>query len=226
MGGLFPRVVREIAPGAVHLPDWLDMGTQRRVVSEARQWARPPGPMRRIRLPNGGTMSVETVSLGWHWVPYRYVQMAVDTDGSPVAPMPDWLVGLGRRAVDAAYGQGRGDDYRPDAALVNFYDDHAKLGMHQDHDELTDAPVVSFSVGDACVFRFGNTENRNKPYVDVQLAGGDAFVFGGATRLAYHGVLKTIPGTGDPATGLDRGRLNITLRVTGLGAGRDSIGGD
>lgn len=216
MSGLFTRAVAEVAPGAVHLPDWLDLATQRRIVAEAREWARPPAPMRHIRLPTGGVMSVGIVSLGWHWVPYRYVPTALDTDGAPVTPMPPWLVDLGRAAVDAAYGAGSGDAYRPDAALVNFYDDQARMGMHRDQDELTDDPVVSFSVGDTCTFRFGNTVNRSKPWTDIDLAGGDAFVFGHASRLAYHGVPRTHPGTGDPATGLDCGRLNITLRVTGL----------
>lgn len=216
---LFPRTATEIAPGAVHLPDRLDLSTQQRLVRAAREWARPPAPMRRIRLPNGGVMSVRMVSLGWHWVPYRYVATAVDTDGAPVTPLPDWLADIGRSVVDDAYGPGHGADYRPDAALVNFYDGDASLGLHRDHEELTADPVVSLSIGDACTFRLGNTHTRGRPYTDVELRGGDAFVFGGASRFAFHGVPRTQPGTGDPGTGLARGRLNITLRVTGLGPG-------
>ena len=71
------------------------------------------------------------------------------------------------------------------------------------------------SLGDTCVFRFGNTINRGKPYTDVELMSGDLFVFGGASRFAFHGVPKVYPGTADPALGLT-GRLNITTRVTGL----------
>ena len=92
----------------------------------------------------------------------------------------------------------------------------AKMGMHQDRDERSDAPVVSLSLGDTCVFRFGNTEHRNRPYVDVELRSGDLFVFGGPSRFAYHGVTKTLPGTGDPDTGWTSGRLNVTMRETGL----------
>ena len=51
---------------------------------------------------------------------------------------------------------------------------------------------------------------------DVELASGDLFVFGGPTRFAYHGVPKVYPGTADHATGMSDGRLNITLRETGL----------
>jgi DNA oxidative demethylase len=88
--------------------------------------------------------------------------------------------------------------------------------MHQDKDELSQAPVVSLSVGDSCRFRFGNTENRNRPYVDLELASGDLFVFGGESRRAYHGVTRILPGTAPAGCGLDSGRINVTLRVTGL----------
>jgi len=204
---MFERPPVEIAPGAVHTPDWLSLDEQRHIVTACREWAAPPAGMRHTRLPSGGVMSVRTVCLGWHWTPYRYSRTT--DDGSPVKPLPLWLAELGARAV--------GDPgYRPDVALVNFYDGAAKMGMHQDKDERSDAPVVSLSVGDSCVFRFGNTENRNRPWTDVELRGGDLFVFGGPSRFAYHGVTKTVPGSGDPATGLTAGRLNITLRVSGL----------
>ena len=88
--------------------------------------------------------------------------------------------------------------------------------MHQDRDERSLAPVVSLSIGDSCRFRFGNTETRTKPYEDVTLASGDLFVFGGESRLAYHGVTKMLPGTAPEGCGLDGGRINITMRVTGL----------
>lgn len=162
-------------------------------------------------------MSVQTLCLGWHWQPYRYTRTAGDVNGRRVAPFPEWLAELGRRALAEAYGDpAAAEDYRPDTALVNFYDEHATMGMHQDKDERTADPVVSLSVGDTCVFRFGNTERRGRPWTDVELASGDLFVFGGPSRFAYHGVPRVRPGTADPATGLSRGRLNLTLRVTGL----------
>jgi alkylated DNA repair protein (DNA oxidative demethylase) len=55
----------------------------------------------------------------------------------------------------------------------------------------------------------------------VTLASGDAVVFGGESRFAYHGVPRILPGTADPATGLREGRINVTLRVTGLGRSRE-----
>ena len=89
------------------------------------------------------------------------------------------------------------------------------MGQHQDKDERSLAPVVSLSLGDTCVFRFGNTENRNRPWDDIELESGDLFVFGGPSRLAYHGVPRTRPGTAPPEIGV-RGRLNLTLRESGL----------
>jgi alkylated DNA repair protein (DNA oxidative demethylase) len=215
MDGLLPRPRAEIAPGAVHVPGWLTADAQRELVAACREWAKPPAGMRHTRLPSGGVMSVRTVCLGWHWYPYRYSRTVDDGDGAPVKPFPDWLAELGRRAVADAYGD-PDVGYRPDIALVNFYDGVARMGQHVDKEERCTAPVVSLSIGDTCVFRFGNTENRNRPWTDVELASGDLFVFGGPSRFAYHGVPKTYPGTADPEIGPATGRLNITLRESGL----------
>ncbi|NDZ81966.1 alpha-ketoglutarate-dependent dioxygenase AlkB [Streptomyces sp. SID10853] len=222
MTGLFPPDRVEVAPGAVHVPEWLSVERQAELVAACREWARGPVPLRRTRLPGGGVMSVRTVCLGWHWQPYRYARTADDVNGARVAEFPGWLAELGRSAVAEAYGDagGAGSVYAPDAALVNFYDGDARMGMHQDKEERCAAPVVSLSLGDTCVFRFGNPEGRGRPYTDVRLASGDLFVFGGPSRFAYHGVPKVLPETADPAVGLLGGRLNITLRETGLGAGR------
>ncbi|MDH6219066.1 alpha-ketoglutarate-dependent dioxygenase AlkB family protein [Streptomyces pseudovenezuelae] len=211
---LFPRERTEVAPGAVHVPHWLDPREQRELVEACRVWARPPAGLRTVRTPGGGTMTARQVCLGLHWYPYAYARTAVDGDGAPVKPFPAWLGELGRRAVTDALGpQPTPADY--DIALINFYDGDARMGMHRDADEKSDAPVVSLSLGDTCVFRFGNPETRTKPYTDVELRSGDLFVFGGPSRLAYHGVPRVHPGTAPPDLGLT-GRLNITLRVGGL----------
>ena len=217
MDALIPRPPARPGPGAVHLPGWLGPEQQRQLVSACRDWARGPVPLRHTKLPRGGTMSVQTVCLGWHWQPYRYSRTADDVNGHRVAELPEWLAELGRRALADAYEDASAaDGYNPDTALINFYDGRAKMGMHQDKDEKSSAPVVSLSIGDRCVFRFGSTAGRGRPYTDVELASGDLFVFGGPSRFAYHGVTKVFEGTGGPATGLASGRLNLTLRVTGL----------
>ncbi|OON71764.1 alpha-ketoglutarate-dependent dioxygenase AlkB family protein [Streptomyces tsukubensis] len=217
MDALIPRPRALLAPGAVHVPGWLSPQRGRALVEACRGWATGPVPMRHTRLPRGGVMSVQTVCVGWHWQPYRYTRIATDVNGARVAPFPDWLADLGRAAVADAYeDEAAGAAYHPDVALINFYEGPATMGMHQDKDERTTDPVVSLSIGDRCVFRLGNTQTRTKPYTDVELDSGDLLVFGGGSRFAYHGVPKVHPHTADPESGLARGRLNLTLRVTGL----------
>ncbi|GAB3690995.1 alpha-ketoglutarate-dependent dioxygenase AlkB family protein [Saccharopolyspora tripterygii] len=206
----------ELPAGAHHVPGFLTFEQQRWIVGQFHRWIRGPVPIRAAKV-GGHEMSVQTVCLGWHWRPYEYTRAAVDVNGNRVLAFPDWMVRLGRRALVRATGQPRaGEDYTPDTALVNYYAEAARMGMHQDKDERSRAPVVSLSIGDTCTFRFGNTETRNRPYQDAELASGDLFVFGGPSRLAYHGVPKVHPGTAPAGCGLDTGRINITMRVTGL----------
>jgi len=85
---LLPRERREIAPGAVHVPDWLSLVRQRRLVEACREWATGPAPMRHVKLPTGHQMSVQMVCLGWHWQPYKYTRTADDVGGAQVASLP------------------------------------------------------------------------------------------------------------------------------------------
>jgi DNA oxidative demethylase len=219
-----PRSPTVVAPGAVHLPGWLDTGGQRALVDACRAWAAEAGGLRAPRLPRRGVMSVEIVCLGWHWLPYRYARTVDDGDGRAVQAFPAWLGELsGRALADAVTVDPRvaapGADYRPDVALVNWYRAGAHMGMHADRDEHSPAPVVSLSLGDSCRFRFGTPAGRGRPWVDVTLESGDLFVFGGPSRLAFHGVPKVLVGTGDPEIGLSEGRFNVTVRQSGLPAG-------
>lgn len=223
---LFPRPRREVAPGVVHVPGWLDEERQSALVDAARGWASEGPGARQAELPNGGRMSVSAVCLGWHWIPYRYSATRDDQDGSPVTPFPDWLADLGADAVADAYEDvGAGAAYRPDVALVNFYRGDARLGMHADREERAPDPVVSLSLGAACVFRVGNTENRARPYTDLQLESGDLVVFGRENRLVHHGVPRLLPELPTPPIGtVDGERINVTMRVSGLGTPRAARG--
>jgi alkylated DNA repair protein (DNA oxidative demethylase) len=154
------------------------------------------------------------VCLGWHWYPYQYSRTADDMDGAPVKPLPPEMRSLARDAVASAYGDARG--FEPDAVIANYYTPSTKLGLHTDGEEPSGAPVVTISIGDACVFRFAGVDRRTAPFVDLWLASGDLLVFGGPTRRIYHGVPKVIGGTAPPDLGLPPGRLSITVRETGL----------
>ena len=226
---LIPRPPSVVAPGAVHLPGWLDDRQRRDLASACREWAASAGGFRSPRMPRGGTMSVQITCLGWHWSPYRYSRHRDDGDGGRVAAFPGWLGDLGRRAVADAGAvdrriwspepgapTDRPPDFRPDVALVNRYGPGARMGMHVDRDEPSPAPVVSISLGDTAVFRFGTPAGRGRPWTDVALESGDLFVFGGPSRRAYHGVPRVLAGTGDPGAGVESGRFNITLRESGL----------
>ncbi|MBM7229993.1 alpha-ketoglutarate-dependent dioxygenase AlkB [Dietzia cinnamea] len=208
-----------LGPGAVHVPDWMSREQQEYLLRACADWAAVAAP-RSIVLTGGGRMSVRTFSLGRHWSPYRY-----DDDDAATPPIPDWLVRAARTALTSAAAVDPrsavldgGDPCTPDAALVNLYGRGATMGLHQDRDEASPAPVVSFSLGDACTFRFGTPEHRGRPYTDVRLESGDLVVFGGPSRMAFHGVPKvfdsTAPSWCREVLGAEPGRVNITLRMT------------
>ncbi|RBP64270.1 alkylated DNA repair protein (DNA oxidative demethylase) [Brevibacterium sanguinis] len=239
----FDRRPRVIAPGAVWLPGFLDAQAQSWLLRRVEEWRSGPVPPHSTLIA-GHPMSVRTIGLGWHWRPGRYERRAADVNDEQVLPFPEWMMRLGRKVVasaaevvagsaDAAGSPtsavaGPADPaawgldptvYSPDVALVNHYDAHARMGMHQDRDEVDPAPVVSLSLGDTGLFRFGNTRSRNRPFEDIRLASGDAFVFGGPARFAYHGVRGIVPDTAPEAIRdhlLGGGRINITMRTTGL----------
>ena len=205
---------RLVAPGAVHVPGWLTDEQQRWIVARFGEWTQGPVPLRAATLPGGHQMSVKTVCLGWHWQPYVYSRTADDTDGSPVKPLPDDLAALARRAVADTFPDA--PPYEPDAAIVNLYAPGAHLGLHQDGEEPSDAPVVTISIGDTCTFRMAGVERRTAPFTDVVLTSGDLLVFGGESRRIFHGVPKVQAGTAPADLGLPPGRLSITVRETGL----------
>jgi alkylated DNA repair protein (DNA oxidative demethylase) len=103
-----------------------------------------------------------------------------------------------------------GYDFLPEACLVNFYGEDAKMGLHQDRDEQEfAAPVVSISLGDDCLFRVGG-RRRNDPTSSLRLRSGDVVILGGEGRLCFHGVDRIYPGTSMLLK--NGGRINLTLR--------------
>jgi DNA oxidative demethylase len=218
------RLTRPL-PDVAHIRGWLPLDEQRALVDDFRAWAAPPAGLRHPRVPTGHLMSVQSVCLGWHWQPYAYSRTADDTDGAPVKPMPPSLIALARRAVaesapdPASPGDGGPWDvagFAPDAAIVNLYGPGAHLGLHQDGEEPSDAPVVTISLGDTCTFRLAGVDRRTRPFTDLALRSGDLLVFGGSNRRIYHGVPKVQEGTAPPGLGLPPGRLSITIRETGF----------
>lgn len=153
-----------------------------------------------IQMTNCGRAGWISDSLG-----YRYARRHPVT-GRPWMPIPDELVAAARRLA--------GPDFDPDCCLINLYRGrHARLGLHRDLDEGDDSkPIVSFSFGDSCEFVIGGPK-KTDPQDHILLQSGDAVLFGGSRRLAWHGVTRIFPGTSDLLDG--GGRINLTLRQFG-----------
>lgn len=149
-----------------------------------------------VRMSNCGSLGWSSDESG-----YRYRLTHPET-GHPWPPMPEPLIELWRNVAQYAG--------LPEACLINFYDGTAKMGLHQDRDEADfDAPVISISLGDDCLFRIGGQQRRN-PTKSVRLRSGDVLVLGGGARLVFHGVDRIYPGTSSLLA--DGGRINLTLR--------------
>ncbi len=98
----------------------------------------------------------------------------------------------------------------PEACLINFYNADARMGMHQDKDENDfNAPIISLSLGDDCLFRIGGTKGDG-PTNSLRLERGHALVLEGQARMAFHGVDRIYHGTSTLLK--NAGRINLTLR--------------
>jgi len=166
-------------------------------------------PLRHMVTPGGQRMSVAMTNCGEAgWVSdrggYRYARVDPASD-RPWPAMPPPLRRLAQRAA-ASVGF---DAFEPDACLVNYYAPGTRLTLHQDRNErdLT-APVVSVSLGLTATFLFGGL-NRRDPTQRIHLHHGDVVVWGGAQRLAFHGIAPLHEGE-HPVTG--RCRINLTFR--------------
>lgn len=159
-------------------------------------------------MPGTGTpLSVRMTNCGpLGWVTdkvrgYRYQSVHPVTQ-SAWPPIPDTLIHI--------WEQVAGYPKPPEACLVNFYTEDARMGLHQDKDEQAlEAPVVSVSLGDTCLFRLGG-KRRGDRTRSFRLASGDVLVLGGEGRLAFHGVDRIYPETSTLLK--DGGRINLTLR--------------
>ena len=196
-----------IAPGAMLLRGFaLD---QAEALIQAAQQIIATAPLRHLITPGGRTMSVSMSNcgaLGWtsSRTGYRYSPTDPLT-GQPWPAMPACFADL---AMQAAAEAGF-DDFMPDACLINRYELGARMSLHQDRDENDlGAPIVSVSLGLPAVFLFGGLQRSDRP-ARWRLAHGDVAVWGGAARLAFHGVAPLADGD-HPSLG--RQRINLTFR--------------
>jgi DNA oxidative demethylase len=150
-----------------------------------------------VRMTNMGSLGWVTDKVGG----YRY-QATHPVTGEAWPAIPEVLMKLWTDVANYPHP--------PEACLVNFYNTDAKMGLHQDRDEKDfTAPVVSVSLGDTALFRWGGTTRGGKTQ-SVKLDSGDVLVMGGESRLCFHGVDRVYGGTSMLLK--DGGRINLTMR--------------
>lgn len=167
-------------------------------------------PFRQMTTPGGHLMSVAMTNCGkLGWVTdhhgYRYDRVDPETKLPwPTMPAPFTSLAI-RAATHCGYSE-----FLPDACLINRYEPSARLSLHQDKNEGNLAmPIVSVSLGLAATFLLGGSNRRERPR-RIRLQGGDVMVWGGSSRLVFHGVAP-LPEGRDPLTG--RYRINLTFRM-------------
>ena len=201
----------KIAPGATLWREKFSPLQQKQLRDDVLERLKQAPLYRPIMPGTGKAFSVEETSFGaLGWVAdkagYRYQPLHPVT-GKAWPDIPPVLLALWREI---------NGDPAPESCLVNFYRTGAKMGLHQDLDEKdVSAAVIGVSLGDTALFRIGGNFvdgkwGRGGKTASVSLVTGDVIVFGGPTRLAYHGIDRIRPGTSRLLPG--GGRLSLTLR--------------
>ncbi len=202
-----PREMLVLPKGVHWIPGYLDRAAQealrdeiRAILSEAPLYVptmpRSGKPMR-VKMSNCGELGWVTDRDGG----YRY-QASHPVTGQPWPAMPASLARM--------WSELSSYPAPAEACLINFYDENAAMGLHQDRDEADlAAPVVSLSLGDSCRFRVGGSKRSDRT-VSFELASGDALILSAPARLAFHGVDRILPDTSSLLK--NGGRINLTLR--------------
>jgi len=199
-----------IAPGAMLLRGFAC--DQAELLIQAVQQVTTAARFRHLMTPGGRVMSVAMSNCGaLGWVSDRTGYRYSSTDpltGLPWPPMPVCFADLALRAgAEAGF-----DGFAPDACLINRYAPGARMSLHQDRDESSlSAPIVSVSLGLPAIFLFGGLLRSDRP-ARLRLAHADVAVWGGPSRLAYHGIAPLADGD-HPRLG--RQRINLTFRRAG-----------
>lgn len=202
--------VQELAPGALLLRGFaLEVADE---LLAAVCLVTAAAPFRHLITPGGFRMSVGMTNCGGlGWVSDRagYRYSAIDpASGSPWPAMPRVFLELARAAASrAGFPQ-----FWPDACLVNRYEPGARMTLHQDRNEHEYVdPIVSVSLGLPATFLFGGNARSDKA-ARIPLVHGDVVVWGGPSRMRFHGVLPLAAGHHAQLGGA---RINLTFRKAG-----------
>lgn len=184
---------------------YLEQAQQIEIVDALRK-VLSAAPLYRPDTPYGKPMRVRMSSagvLGWFSDRRGYRYVSQHPDGQAWPAIPPQILAIWRDLV--------GDARLPECCLINYYNEQARMGLHQDKDEADFSwPVLSVSLGDDALFRMGNPTRGGKTE-SVWLNSGDVVVMGGEARLTYHGVDRIRFGSSSLLP--KGGRINLTLRV-------------
>ncbi|CAM6082204.1 unnamed protein product [Calypogeia fissa] len=230
---------RVLLPGMILLKRWLSLEQQVDIVKYCRTVGIGPGGFYQPQFGHNSKMNLQMMCLGMHWEPttktYEIHRSHYDNALPPLIPDSfTRLVDKALLAARVAATQDSGEKSKrvqldkhspvpemvPNVCIVNFYERSGTLGMHQDKDESSESlqkerPVVSFSIGDSAEFAYGKQSDLSNADNAV-LESGDVLIFGGPSRMIYHGVTKVISETSprwlSETANLRPGRLNLTFR--------------
>lgn len=222
-----------LRPGMVLLKRYISLRQQINIVKTCQTLGQGPGGFYRPGYKDGAKLSLHMMCLGLNWDPQtRKYDRRHPIDDCEPPDIPHEFCVLVQRAIQDAHFLIKKDSHlvnpedllpsiSPNICIVNFYTKFGKLGLHQDRDESRESrqkglPVVSLSIGDSAEFLYG--DQRHAEQADkLLLESGDVLLFGGESRMVFHGVRSIIPFSAPEAllaeTGLRcPGRLNLTFR--------------
>jgi len=213
MGSLFAHLEEALPEGVALFRNRLSLDEQRHALDAVAEVI-AEAPLFRPQMPTGPYMINSLTNCGpLGWISdkrgYRY-EATHPTTGRPWPPIPPLVLDHAKTLVrKAGFGA-----FEPDACLVNVYATDGRLSLHRDYDEADFKwPIVSFSFGNDAGFLLGGLKRSDKTQT-LNLHSGDVMVFGGPSRLRYHGVKRIRPGTSPigHAALPPEGRINLTMR--------------
>ncbi|XP_076908538.1 DNA N(6)-methyladenine demethylase ALKBH1C-like [Bidens hawaiensis] len=219
--------------GMVLMKGYISSADQISIVKTCRELGICDGGFYQPGYGSGTKLHLKMMCLGKNWDPETSIYSELRPyDNSKPPGIPEKFRNMVEKAIQDSNnyirlnhgGSNEGKvvpNMSPDICIVNFYSKTGRLGLHQDKDESEESikkglPVVSFSIGDSAEFKYG--ENRAEDEAEnVTLESGDVLIFGGKSRLIYHGVTSILPDTAPrsllQATDMSPGRLNLTFRM-------------
>ncbi|KAI7742110.1 hypothetical protein M8C21_007251, partial [Ambrosia artemisiifolia] len=210
--------------GMIVLKNYISIRDQVDIVKICHNLGVGPGGFQQPGYRTGHKLQLQRMCFGRNWDPETKYRERYRNDGSIPPRVPPVFIPLIQTSIYDARAHLSSEDeiplMCPDVCLVNFYTATGRLGLHQDRNERPYSirgglPVVSISIGEAAEFLYGHTRDEDK-LQKVILESGDVLIFGGKSRLVFHGVRTIFPNSTPPELlekiNLRPGRLNLTFR--------------